>query len=544
MMVLRIIPLLLLICFTSAGSPYFVFKENGKTGLKNQDGKILIPAQYDALGWSNGSFSIMNNVTGFRNGQQWGLINLGNQRVAKNIFTELYPADGNLIIAGRLIANSPRPMTGCINTSGKQIIPFVYDGIAISSFRAIVFTRIGNQYKYGLIDLENRTLIPQQYQEVRSIGTLRYAVRNFEGKTALFSENGQRMTEFVIDSLSTFKDNRALIYQGKYVGMIDRDGIIRLEAKYRDIHTGDGSGIKVREADEWQFVTMDFKVARKVQADSVIALENGLFKIRTASQAQMVKADLTPVGNSILTDIRPFKKGRAVYQLGSLYGMILPDGRIILPAMYHDIILADNNVMASQRINHEKNLILFDSLGMRKNTRAYESMSYLGSGLFAVRHRGFAGLLNSTGNEVVACEYDSILSLKGNYVAVKFKGLYGVITTSGQWVVSPRPSKITIINTDRFIEHSSPNVSLKARDGTVIYFTSNPIAIHDDYFLEYLPTGNIWRIDMNGVIADRQVMSTEATESVYEESEGYRAIKRNGKFGFIDNHGRLRIANR
>jgi hypothetical protein len=544
MIALRIIFCLLLISFTSAGSTFSVFTENGKSGLKNQEGKVLIPAQYDALGWSNGEFSILNNVTGFRDGARWGLINLGNQRVTKNEFTQLYPADGNLIIASKLVNRSLRPITGCISTSGKQVIPFLYDGISISSFRAIVFTLIGNQFRYGLVDLENKTLIPQQFQEVRSIGTLRYAVRNFEGKTALFSETGKQMTGFDIDSVSPFKNNLAFIYQGKYKGLIDREGIVRLEPKYRDIQEGEENRVNVREADEWQFLTHDNKLIRKTQADSIVPLGNSLFKTRTGNHAQIVNNDLSTVGNSILTDIRPFTKGKALYQLGSLFGVILPDGRVVLPALYQDVLLSKEFIIASQKNGNSKSWILFDSLGNRKNNRAYESLSSLGDGLFAAKHKGFFGVVNLNGKEIVACSYDSILSMKANHLLVKFKGLYGVITTSEEWLVSPRPNPITIIDGNRFIEHAPSSTFLKERNGNIIYFTSNPVKIHKDFFLEQLPSGIVWRIDMNGVIVDRQVIPSESTETIYEEAEGYRAIKRNGKYGFVDNRGRLRIANR
>src|SRR5688500_5233849 len=52
------------------------FKSNGKVGLKNQKGEIIIPALYDGLGWSNGTFSMTENVTGYLIGGKWGLLNL------------------------------------------------------------------------------------------------------------------------------------------------------------------------------------------------------------------------------------------------------------------------------------------------------------------------------------------------------------------------------------------------------------------------------------------------------------------------------------
>src|SRR5690606_13138636 len=55
--------------------------------------------------------------------------------------------------------------------------------------------------------------------------------------------------------------------------------------------------------------------------------------------------------------------------------------------------------------------------------------------------------------------------------------------------------------------------------------------------------GAYWLIDRSGVIAGRSEQP-EGTDEVLHESEGYRAIRKDGKYGFIDGEGRLRIANR
>jgi hypothetical protein len=135
----------MLITFFSAAASYNVFEENGKVGLKNEQGKILIPAKYDALGWSNGKFSIVNNVTGYKDAGVWGLINLENQLITKAIYEDVFTGDGSLIIARKKSNLSLRTVAGCLSTSGKEVIPFQYDGINISFMHAIVFTKIGNQ---------------------------------------------------------------------------------------------------------------------------------------------------------------------------------------------------------------------------------------------------------------------------------------------------------------------------------------------------------------------------------------------------------------
>lgn len=543
MKVLRIYIVLLLVSVSAMAQAYTVFEENGKAGLKDANGKILIPARYDAIGWSNGKFTVVNNLTGYLIDKKWGLINLNNQKITKDLYDELTPEEGGFFLVRKKLSPSPRLTAGCIDASGKEIIPFQYDGIRVSSLRAVVFTQIGNQYRHGLIDLNNKTLIPQQFQEIRSIGTLRYAVRNFEGKMALFTENGKQITEFTIDSLSTFKKNFAILYQDNMKGLVDRDGTLKLPAKYREITIDDAGKILVREADEWIFLTGNNSRIQQVRADSVTTAGHHLLKVRTLSEVALTDEKLKPVVNSRFNGIGQFERGRTIYQLGHLFGVISKDGSVIIPALYHKIIPGKDYFIVNQRNGNHDGWILFDSLGARKISKTYESMVAINGG-FSVRSRGFVGVLNAAGKEVIACAYDSLLQEMDEHFVVKFKGLYGVIDAHESWKVTPRKNRIVIINRDRFIEYTPTSAQLKTMAGSVIYFTSNRFDIHADHLLEHLSNGDVWRVDMNGTISARQITPKEPTEKIFEESEGYRAIKRNGRYGFIDSRGRLRIANR
>src|SRR5690349_7755882 len=190
--------------------PYTTFVENGKVGLKNESGKIIIPATYEALGWSNGSFSVAGQVTGYKLKGSWGILSLANQRITPPAYSSLNPGEGLLLVATKQTA-ALKLSAGCISTDGKIIIPFSYTGVEIHSLRAVACVRDGISFKYGLIDLENKILIPFQYRSIYPIGSLRYAVEDFNRKTALYSEGGKQITGFTIDSISQFNNNLAII---------------------------------------------------------------------------------------------------------------------------------------------------------------------------------------------------------------------------------------------------------------------------------------------------------------------------------------------
>lgn len=524
--------------------PYQVFRENGKVGLKNDQGKVVIPARYESIGWSNGNFSIINDVTGCKTENHWGLINLNNQKVTAVEYEELYPAGGDIMIARKRTPNTALVRTGAITISGKEVIPFLYDGITIDSFRAIVFTKIGNQYRYGLIDLSNKTIIPQQYQDIKSIGTLRYAVRNFEGKMAVFTEGGKQMSSFSIDSISPFQSGYAVVFEGKYRGLIDRNGVVRLPAKFREINIENERSIKAREPDRWTVLTGDNKHVKDVGADSLDVIDQVRYKVNIAGQVQLTDDTFVPVVQGVFSDIGPFVNGRARYTIRRLSGVIQADGTVIVPALYRDVHVGSNFILANSGYGERNAWILFDSAGARKTTRVYDEMASFSPGLFVVRAKGYYGLVDLTGKEVARPIYDSIIARKDNYVTVKFQGLYGIIDLEERWIVTPRAHQVQLLSADRYLEFTATNTNLRARNGSLIYFTTNKLEAKDDHLIEHVSSGNLWKIDFDGVIVDRQVLPDQSVEVIYPETEGLRAVKRNGRYGFVDSKGRLRIANR
>jgi len=204
-------------------NPFVRFEEKGKIGLKDEMGRILIPAAFEALGWSDGNFSVIGQVTGYKLKNHWGIIHLQKQLITPADFESLtYPGGERIIVSKKI-----NPFTvkfGCVDLTGRLTIPFQYDGITVSGLRAIVFVKNGSRFEYGLIDLNDKGIIPQRYHRIHSIGTLRYGVENSNHRTALFSEEGVQLTDFVIDSISSFRHGMAVTYQNFAQGLVNREG--------------------------------------------------------------------------------------------------------------------------------------------------------------------------------------------------------------------------------------------------------------------------------------------------------------------------------
>ena len=534
---------LLLLPIFSIAEGYSIFEDNGKVGLKNESGKVLIPARYEALGWSDGLFSVLNNATGYRYQGKWGLISLANHLLTKAEFEEISPTDASLLIVRKKSPSTLRMLAGAITPSGKEVIPFQYDDIKLSSLRAIVFSRIDNQYKYGLIDLENKVLIPQQFKDIRSLGSLRYAAENFDGKWALFTDSGRQLTTFTIDDILPFQKQYVIFYSGSQQGLMDRDGIIKIGPKHQEIKINEDGSVYSRQPATWLFLDGQNKLQQKFQADSISEIRKNLLKIHASGSIQITDYNLKAISHSRIHTLENFINGKAIFSVDQRYGVIRCDGTVVVEPKYSALKWDNNYYISNIRQGGKDQWILLDSIGKPIHQKPYDLILPYNGQFFPVVVRNFWGALATSGKEILSCTYDSILQQLNNNVVVKFHGQYGIVNQAERWLVPPRSKKVRLIAEDRFLEYTPKTTYLKSFDNNIIYFSENRLELQENNLLEYLPSGTIWLIGMNGVIGDRKIIP-DMVEKIYPETEGLRGIKKNGQYGFIDSQGRLRIANR
>lgn len=520
-----------------------VYEENGKVGLKDEKGQILIPATYDAIGWSNGKLSLVDEVVGYKAKGLWGLINISNKLVTPAEFLELIPGEGSFLVAKKKSDLSRRPSYGIINTSGKTIIPFSYDALRLSNMRAVVMSRSVTGFNFGLIDLSNKILIPIQYQRIYSLGSLRYAVENFENKTAIFSDDGKQVTNFLIDSISSFKKDYAIVYQNQRQGLIDRSGEVELEPTYREILRKDDGSIQVRQIDSWFFLDGENNLIKQYNADSVKPLSPDHYAVKVGGKLQLTNNTFKPLHDAYFSSLSSFRKGKAVYKNSDKTGLINFRGKILLPAKYNQLIMDQHFLLARMDTGYKNRWVVLDSTGNTLTEKHYDYIALFNGKFFPVRNRSYWGAVNARGKEIVACVHDSLVQQTGNHIVVKFKGEYGIINLNENWIITPQVNALRLLNDERYFEYAGKTTFLKSLTGNIIYFSDNRLEFKTDHLLEHLPSGAFWIIDMNGIITDRSYQPENA-EKIFQESEGLRAIRKDGKYGFIDDRGRLRIANR
>lgn len=543
---IRLFLLLIFVMTARTGSAlvYERFEEAGKVGIRDEQGKVVVPASFDALGWSDGSFSLLGEITGYRQAGRWGLLNLRKEYITKAEFTSLTSAGGNYVRASRAI--SPiATKTGCINLKGDVVIPFAYDDLTLHDLRAIVMIKDLTRYQYGLLDLSNKTILPVIYQNITPLGSLRYAVRDFHGKTALCTEEGKWITGFDIDSLSVFHGGAAILYKGPYRGVIDRMGQIQADALYRDVVLDPSGSVKVRKPDAWKILDVQQRELHRTEADAITPLAANRYRRTLNGKSGLVDSLFRELIPTAYDYVGPVAQDKFIAGIGRKYGLMRTSGSLILPIVF-DTLIRDGHLLRAKI--REKGITawhLYDTVGVRKTSRSYDRIEPQIQGLYPVFHQGYAGAVDRVGRETVACVYDSLVSFSGDRIVVKFKGLYGIISREDVWQLPPQPKPLMLVGETRYLIKTESLSLVKDYSGNIIYFTDNPVAIKSDYFLEQLPDGSAKEVSFNGQLVRYRLLEPGAMGSALaEEHEGLTVVRRDGKFGFVDERGRLRIANR
>src|SRR5690606_29760279 len=78
---------------------FTLFEENGKVGLKDENGRVMIPAVYEAIGWTTGKLAIIDKVVGYKANGLWRLIHTSNKVITPAEFLHLQPGEGSFLIA-------------------------------------------------------------------------------------------------------------------------------------------------------------------------------------------------------------------------------------------------------------------------------------------------------------------------------------------------------------------------------------------------------------------------------------------------------------
>lgn len=537
--------LLWMMCGVASATTFKLFEENGKVGMKNEQGQVVLPPSFEALGWSDGSFSVAGEITGYKLNGRWGLINLKKEYITPAEFESLTFSGVDRVIARKAVS-AIATKTGCLTLTGKITIPFVYDAIAIHGLRAVVMEKRGAQYAFGLTDLDNKIILPLQFKNLYPVGSLRYGAENQAGKLALFSDSGKPITNFFIDSIGNFYRDHAIVFSDGLQGLINRDGDVTVPPQYQKIELGETP--RALQLSLWKIISPENKELQNIEADELHPYADNRFRIIRSGKQGLIDRDLKTIWPLVYDAIEPMQNRAATVKKNGRWGLMDNDAKEILPFEYDSVVWDGQVALGASNRTGKTLWSLINIDNDVRTTRGYETLQRIDEKYFCITRQGFFGLLDNAGQELLHCVYDSILEIRNNQVAVKFKGLYGIVSLHEDWLLAPQSNKIYLANDARYLEQQIGNIFLKSFKGDIVYFTPNRVEVYPTFLLEARPDDYPKKIDWDGV--EIKIMSTRSISSYNDMSQinpfadGLQLFQGQGKFGFRDTRGRLIIPNR
>ena len=521
---------------------YEPHKSKGKFGVWDENAKVVIPPVYEAVGWSNGKFSVDQKVTGYKKDGRWGLIAINGRAVTAPEFETLVSTGYGNIIASKKV-NAVAFKTGCIDKDGKEVIPFQYDAIRIYGLHAVLVLKEGTTFSYGLSDLSHNVVLKPEWNNIRPVGTHHFIVEDRKGKSGIFTEAGVQVSPFRLDSITTFSRGYQIAHEGPMKGLIDPEGKPVSPVQFKDLRfTRDGK-LQALDYDRWQVVTRNNLEQEFLYGDSVGVYGPGLYAVKRGKLQGML--------NDRFDDVWPFRfrligqprNGYAVASLGKGRGLVNLQGNFVVEPDFQQLEWNGKYALAGKRTGKTTGWFLRIPDVPSAQVTPYDRIRPFGEH-FRVKKNGRSGIIDRNGKELLNCVYDSILEAKGNTYHVRFMGKTGIISPTEGWLVQPQDDDLSLVNDTVYIRHAYEVDHLQTVHGGSLYTTPNVIAFTQDHIEEFLEDGEVRYLTTLGTEFKPVAAGTTTTEPVFPATEGFMGFRKDGKYGFRDERGRLRIANR
>ena len=423
---------------------YFAVYTNGKWGVINSKGEIIIKPEYEETiiipDNTKDVFLCTYDVNYAQGTYKAKAINSKGEEIVTGYDTiqalENHDNNNNLWYETDTLLVSKNGKYGLVDFKGKELLKCEYDSItALKGVKNSIL--ISKEGKYGLVDHIGATIIETNYKNIKPISA-QY-------------ENGY---------IVTTTENK--------VGVINRDKTIALDAKYQEIQAtyGDGNYV-VKEDGKWKIVDSKgttylkdkFENVKSIDSENVVIVSNKKYGVVTLVGDSKIKPEYQELEYAFGENY--------IFKNNDKYGIINLAGETLLKAEYDSLIYrADagffegtkSNTTNTDFIGNDFNVKLSGILSQIDIENGYMKIRVNGdykyynfkfeektnkellasNTLFLDKKDGKYGYVNKQGVVVVDYIYDDAREQNEfGYASVKKNGMWGCIDSKGKQVVTP-----------------------------------------------------------------------------------------------------------
>jgi hypothetical protein len=329
----------------------------------------------------------------------------------------------------------------------------------------------------------------------------------------------------------------------------------------------------ISNAQTWEVYDHNFNLTRKIEKDNIKLLSETVRISELDQQIQLLNPQYKPFyklkGNHIYQFMEPW----IIVSDGDKYGVFHEYGEEVFPVEYDDIQTYYNHLLVKKG-----NAYYFYDRGPRKTTTlgAFDRAFFADNGqIIAETSQGFFLPLSKEPNRI----YQQLDVVTEKSIMAKESTGFGIINREGDYVMDPVLDHLQHLEGDYFYGldgHQYMLIKASEQKADVKYSSYHRISIENEVMVEYIH-GKLRRVMKNdGILLDvvgmdsvRRMSSdhynvyfrdrkvgllnaqgkwdvtpSENIQKLFPGNEGLYGALIDGKYGFVDKAGKLRIANR
>lgn len=495
---------------------YYKIMSNGKSGIIDKTGKVIIEPKYNTIKLPNPKkpiFICIYDYNAVSGEYKTKVLNEKNEEILKNY------ENVNTIDIKEVVSSIPYE---------KTVLQYQKDG------------------KYGIINFEGKSIIKPIYEEIRNMpyreGEL---IVKKQSKYGVVSINGGKLLDCKYDYITGdnyYSEEKKYELDGYIVGLNNEDG----KMQYGYINNK-------REQ------ILDVEFDKIYRMNDVKDDENIYLLAEKDGKIQLYKNNKLLLDNNYQSINYSEDSKLLILQKDGRYGVTDLNGKQILSVDYEQIRIPGDYIIAIK----DGKQVIFDLVGTQKENLAYTNILKTENENYniTVDKNDKYGVINKDGNILIGNKYNYIQYLYDNYFIVGGEtGKSGIINDKGEEILPIKYEVIQKLDKNNIVQAMVGNVlELYSKEmNNIVSMENGKIEINDEYIKVYsnnqttyvsndgtlktnfeIFNNNIFASVREGkwgfVDKDNNVVVDYQYDKVTEVNElGFAGIKKDGKWGVID----------
>lgn len=471
---------------------YFILEQNGKYGVIDKSGNIVIDADYEAVQIPNPSKDIFICIKEYNqdtkeyatvvyNGKKEEILSNYNNVQAVAIFTNI----NSTPYERSVLTYKENGKYGLIDLQGKEITKPIYDEISSINYKEGTFLVKQNEQE-GIINMKGKTIIKCEYESVTS--------DNYYNE----DQNNEK-AGFIVSKKTD---------DGYRYGYINYRGSKIVKPIFTQLE-------RVTEiSDDKNIYFIAFKDGQA-----------GLLK----NNKEIVNYEYEDIQYNVLSDV-------FIIQRNGKYGATTREGKTILYPEYSSVYTGGIYINAVK----DNVIEIFDLQGNKIETDINSKIKTENSNYYiTIDKNNIYKVVDANGNVIINNDYNYMEYLPGDYFIVARDSKNGVVDINGKSVIELKYDSISRINETNILQaETNKSIELYNLNMKKITTMSNATIkeVKDDKEYILLFSENDFKyLDKDGNILKAQ--------ELFKENNLF-AKNVNGKWGFVDKNGNLKVQNK